>query len=200
MSRSVRLLLLTVLAATMVLGPASAANAFGVASFFAANCSAGHETCEKHGGTRAEETKAAQEEGLKKAAGHPNFGVTEFTVETTGVSPKAEPTATVTHLRTDVAPGVATNPEAVTECSIENFGNKEVAPGAFPPPNCPESELGKNEVVVYVPSAKADVPLSGKVYNLEPKSGLASEFGVALNLKPIVGLEVFAHTIIEGHI
>src|ERR1700740_1172000 len=171
MSRSVRLLLLTVLAATMVLGPASAANAFGVASFFAANCNATHETCKKHGGTKAEEVKAAEEEGFRQAGGHPNFGVTDFTVETTEVSPKPEPTATVTHLRTDVAPGVATNPEAMHQCTLEEFGTKEVAEGVFPAPTCkeagPESTvLGKNEAVVF--AGGFDVTLSGKVYDLKP--------------------------------
>jgi hypothetical protein len=202
MSRSVRLLLLATLALCMLALPASAANAFGVASFFAANCSAGHETCKKHGGTEKEEVEAAETEGFSEAGGHPNFGVTDFTVETEPVTPgPRKPTATVTHIRTDVAPGVATNPEAVTECEVKEFGTKEVAPetGAYPPPNCPESELGENEAVVYV-KGFGDVPLSGKVYNLKPENGLASEFGVALSLEPLGSPGLFAHTIIEGHI
>jgi hypothetical protein len=199
----VRLLLLGALALCMLAFPAAAANAFGVSSFFAANCNALHETCKKHGGTAAEEKKAAEEEGFTEAAGHPPFGVTDFTVETEPVTPgPLKPTATVTHIRTDVAPGLATNPEAVEECSPEKFGTKELAPGtgAFSAPTClPASELGKNEVTVYVEGV-GDVPLSGTVYNLEPANGLASEFGVAVSLEPLGKPGIFAHTLIEGHI
>src|SRR4029077_3534319 len=42
----------------------------------------------------------------------------------------------------------------------------------------------------------ADVPLSGKVYNLEQPTGMSSYFGVALQ----VGAGLFVHTFIEGHV
>jgi hypothetical protein len=145
----------------------------------------------------------AKHEGFTQAGGRVPFGVTDFKVLTTGNYPDKVPTSLVTHLRTDVAPGLATNPFAVPQCSLENFGNKETSPGsgAFGAPNCPESKIGTNEVTVWLgPEANTDAPLTGTVYNLQPEKGLASEFGVALNLKPILGVEVFAHTLIKGNV
>jgi len=42
--------------------------------------------------------------------------------------PVEVPTQTVKHIRTDVAPGLATNPEAIPKCSFAAF-NKEALPG-----------------------------------------------------------------------
>ncbi|HEX5851807.1 MAG TPA: hypothetical protein VFY36_01825 [Solirubrobacteraceae bacterium] len=46
------------------------------------------------------------------------------------------------------------------------------------------------------PGTFADVPLSGKVYNLEQPTGFSSYFGVALK----VGAGLYVHTFIEGHV
>jgi hypothetical protein len=135
----------------------------------------------------------AEKEGFTQAGGRVPFGVTDFKLATfeegkpetsPGSYPKKVPTSVVTHLRTDVAPGLATNPFAVTQCTLANFGNKEAVPGSgfYTAPNCPESKLGTNEATVYAGPAAKDVPLSGTVYNLEPETGLASEFGVALKI------------------
>ena len=84
----------------------------------------------------------------------------------------------------------------------------EVAKGAFLEPECAKgSEIGINHVVVFVPEAVskapggADVPLEGKVYNLEPGEGKwASKFGVAVSLAPLGKAGVFVHTIINGNV
>jgi hypothetical protein len=127
--------------------------------------------------------KEAEEEGFTQAGGRVPFGVTDFKILTTGKYPEKIPTSVVTHLRTDVAPGLATNPFAVTQCSLANFGNKEAIPGSgfYTAPKCAGSKLGTNEATVFAGPA-GDVPLSGVVYNLEPENGLASEFGVALEI------------------
>jgi hypothetical protein len=145
----------------------------------------------------------AKKEGFTQAGGRVPFGITDFKLQTTGSYPDKVPTSIATHLRTDVAPGLATNPFAVPQCSLANFGTTETSPGsgAFPPPKCAGSELGTNEVTVWLgPEVNADAPLSGTVYDLEPEEGLASEFGVAINLKPLLGVEVFAHTLIKGNV
>jgi hypothetical protein len=195
---------------------AQAALAPGIASFFAANCKVN--TCKKV--PPAEEKEKAEAEGFTQAGGHPNFGITDFTVNTEGEVPNAAPAGAasgsfVKHIRTDVAPGVATNPEAPLKCSFEELG-KEVAPGFFLAPTCAaESEIGVNNAVVWLgpkPSPEGgDLPLEGKVYNLIQPKGLASDFGVALKLpKPLTenlfkgtGLEkvqMYAHTLIEGNV
>ena len=201
MSRSVRLLLVAVLAMCMLAFPAVAAHAsFGIQSWFAANCNAAHEACEKHGGTEEEQIKFAKEEGFSQAGGRPPAGVTEFRVKTAaGGKPEGAP---VTHIRVDVAPGLSTDPQAVGECKPAEFGI-EVAKGVFTPPTCSaSSEIGINKAKVFI-EGLGEFPLEGSVFNLEPPKGRSSEFGVALELPEFITkskAKLFAHTLIEGNV
>jgi hypothetical protein len=204
------------LACVLVVFSASAAFAapeFGVERFFAGNCKTGFEACGeeqiKFGpftySLPKEPSKAeAEVGGYTQAAGHPAVGVTAFKINTIGDVPEAVPTGIVTHVRTDVAPGVSTNPEAVPKCTMAEFEGVQVAEGVFTPPTCnSETEIGVDKVVVYVPSSTPkDIPLEGKVYNLVQPNGLSSLFGVALELpEALTGHPgLVAHTFIEGHI
>src|SRR6201982_1593031 len=143
----VRFSLLAVLAGTMIAVPASSAQAeFGVESrgCFAANCKV--PTCSR-APKDDEEAAKAKVEGYSQAAGHPNFGITDFKLKRkviqTAPFEASAPEGNLKTLRVDVAPGVSTNPEVVTKCSVANFTGTELepAPGvhAFTPPNCPES-------------------------------------------------------------
>jgi hypothetical protein len=205
-----------------------AQGAFGVERFVAANCSEGHESCVEEAigpfSLPKEPSLAeAKEGGYTQAAGHPAFGITSFKINTVGTIPNAAPSGVVTHVRTDVAPGVSTNPEAVGKCSFAEYG-VEALPGSglFTEPKCSAaSEIGENKVIVYIGSAPSplggDLPLTGKVYNLVQPAGLASDFGVALPLpKPLTEAELnnifhgtqpeiekaqyWAHTLIEGSV
>ncbi len=145
----------------------------------------------------------AKEQGYTQAAGHPAYGITDFKVNTEGKLPNEVPVGVaehkvVDHVRTDVGLGVSTNPEAVAKCSMAKFdGNPkeaEAVPGSgfYAKPECSESGsentvIGFNKVTVYLgPNGAAhgasDLPLEGTVYNLEQPQGLASDFGVALEL------------------
>jgi hypothetical protein len=190
---SILTLAATVLVAVSV--PAAAQAAFGVEKFFAANCKAAFETCNKAEGTPAEEKAKAELEGFTQAAGHPNWGITDFKINTIGEAP----TGIVTHVRTDVAPGVSTNPEAVPKCTMAEFEGIEVAKGIFTPPACsPESEIGTNTVVVFTGK---DTTLTGKVYNLVQPKGRSSMFGVALGAAPLgAPAGTVVHTLIEGNV
>lgn len=189
-------------AAVGLFAPIAQGTSFGVEKFVAANCKAGHEACGEEGVTlkppyppltyslpkEASKTEA-EEDGYTQAAGHPPWGITAFDINTVGSFPNAAPTGVVTHVRTDVAPGVSTNPTAVPLCSAEEFGNKEAIPGTgfYPQPTCkPETEIGVNKVVVYTGTKPfpegGDLPLEGKVYNLVQPEGRSSDFGVALAL------------------
>jgi hypothetical protein len=185
---------------TAAIAPAAQAG-FGIAEWFAATCNAAHIGCKK--APPAEEVAKAHEEGYAKAGGHPDFGITDFRVNTNGAGePEGPP---VTHIRVDVAPGLSTDPQAVPECKPEEFGTKEAAPGsgAYPPPFCkPETIIGKNEVEVFAPPLKKVFKLTGTVYNLEPPVGRASSFGVAISLPvELTGVPgLFAHTLIEGSV
>jgi len=182
--------------------------AVGIEKFVATNCEVGFENCGEEilgpYGFPKEPTEAeALAQGYTQAGGHVPFGVTDFKVTSTGTLPEAVPTGVVSHVRTDVAPGLATSPSAVPQCTEEEFGTTEFAPGLglYPPSACkPETELGINEVIVYSTEAKKDIPLKGKVYNIVQRPGLASEFGVALDATNLGAPGLFAHTIIEGNV
>ena len=172
---------------------AALAKEFGVERFIAANCVQSHKACAEEPGTTYP-TEPSLSEAYTQAAGHPPWGVTTFKVNTEGEAfPRETPSGIatsgpVTHVRTDVAPGVSTDPEAVAKCSFEEFG-KEALPGSglFAEPKCSsESEIGENKVVVWLgpqpfPEPE-DLPLHGTAYNLVQPQGLASDFGVALEL------------------
>jgi hypothetical protein len=181
----------------------AAPEALGVESVFAGNCKPTFVNCNKAppGATPAEEVAKAEKEGYTQAAGHPAYGVTEFKVDSQVVQTvpfeAVAPTATVTHVRTDVGPGVSTNPEAVEKCSLADFGKTEAIPGTgfYTKSECKEnekggkkevrSEIGENKVVVIIepfPGFFENLSLAGKVYNLVQPTGLSSDFGVALKL------------------
>jgi hypothetical protein len=180
---------------------AQAATAFGPEILVAGNCTEAFKTCGSDPLTGPfafpkEPTEAeARVEGYNQAAGHPAWGITSFKVKTEGTLPNEVPAGLLTvgpvkHVRTDVGPGVSTNPEAVPLCTKEQFGENEAIPGSgfYPAPACkPESEIGVNQVTVYVGPNGAgpgvsDLPLEGIAYNVEQPQGVASVFGVALKL------------------
>jgi hypothetical protein len=167
--------------------------------------------------------KEAETEGFTQAGGRVPFGITDFKVFTVPGTeyPDKVPTSLVTHLRTDVAPGLATNPFAVPRCSLSEFGKELVAGTGFftePEAGCGKSKIGTNEVTVWLgPEANKDAPLSGSVYDLVPGEGekmangssLSSLYGVALEIKQALAealskgaikATVFVHTLIKGNV
>ncbi len=214
-------LLAPLLGAIFAASAPAAHGAVGIEKFVAANCSEGHEGCGETGTppftAPAEPSKVESEaEGYTQAGGHVPFGITDFKVTTTGDYAKGEavPTGAVTHVRTDVATGLATSPAAVPMCSAKEFGEEktaaEVAPGFFLPSSCkPETRIGENKVVVF--DGTGDLPLAGSVYNVEPPPGRSSDFGAALEFPkaftevvfkgtPLEKATLFAHTSIEGDV
>ncbi len=185
------LALLTAVLAILAAAPAGA-QAFGIEKLFAGNCKV--ESC----GTGAEDPNEehAISEGFRQAGGWVPYGVTDF---------KLEPSAdSVKSLRTDVAPGVVTNPEAVPKCSLKTFEATLAEPKEhlYTEPKCPEDTiLGVNRVKTLVPIAGkfVEVPLEGLVYNLDQPPGLASDYGVAISLAPL-GIPLYSHTFIEGSV
>lgn len=205
----VSLVALVVSASVAVAAPAAQA-AFGVESLFAGNCKV--EASVSHPCTAAS-TEAEHSELFTQAAGHPAIGVTDFTLnhfESGGVVfPEGFPGGSVKNIRTDVGPGESTNPEAVTKCSVVNFEGTAIEPvpglPAFSAPACPtSSEIGTNVVHVVFqvsPGVFKNYTLEGKMYNLEQPQGMASYFGIALSLQPVLGVPgAYVHTFLEGHI
>ena len=215
----------------VLLGAVFASSALAVAEvpvvekFVATNCKASAPACgqefkeerenpltteqEKYFEPKAEITPTeAKNEGETQAGGRVPFGVTDFKVLTVpgGEYSKGtvQPTLRITHIRTDVAPGLATNPFAVPMCTTAQFGTESVpgshlftAPSpAESPEGCGESEIGTQDATVFG-GALGDLALEGKVYDLVPggeetlENGqkLAALYGVALKLPvPISGI------------
>jgi hypothetical protein len=191
---------------------AQAAVPFGVEKFSAANCTAAYEGCAGEKTTvgpfeywTPKETTSTEEkiQGYTQATGHPAWGVTDFQANTEGTLPNEVPAGlaegkVVKHVRTDVGPGVSTNPEAVPKCTMKEFDasakEEEAVPssGFYPKPECKETGsestvIGVNKVTVYagpegVAPGVSDLPLEGTAYNVEQPQGVASVFGVALKL------------------
>ena len=159
--------------------------------------------------------KEAEEEGFTQAGGRVPFGVTDFLVASDGKAyPEKVPTAATTHIRTDVAPGLATNPFAVERCSLDGFRRWSTArrrsrrQGSFAAPDaeCEASEIGEQQATIYtgkLGEGAGDVPVEGLVYDLEPSEGetmrpggphLAALYGVAVELpKFLTEPELKAH-------
>ncbi len=222
----VSLVVLVVSAFALVAISAPAAQAsLGIDKFVGINCKVGHETCGEVAsggsdvfGSPLNETVEpkhgeSETEGYTQAAGHVPFGVTDFTVTHTGTfkEDNAIPTAVVTHVRVDVAPGLATSPANVPQCTMKEFGEAEVPVpgfGFYEAPTCetgggphetgPESTvIGEETATVYAGAAK-DVAISGVLYNLEPPKPPAKArsalYGAALKL-PIL----LTKTVLEAH-
>ncbi|HSZ70606.1 MAG TPA: hypothetical protein VK756_09610 [Solirubrobacteraceae bacterium] len=114
-----------------------------------------------------------------QAAGHPNFGITNFAFKTREVAVDArEPEGKVKDVRVDLPPGLAVNPEAVEACPetvIEKF-------------ECPAaSQVGEEEAIgtaelgfggLRALSIKTTVTEHFGVYNVQRKPGEAARFGV----------------------
>ncbi len=222
-----------------VLAPAAAQAAVGIEKLVAVNCGVGHEGCgqEATGKTDVlgtpvfvpkEPSKAESEaEGYTQAGGHVPFGITDFKLTTKGEPPAQEPEGVTTHIRTDVAAGLATSPSAVPMCTDEQFGAAEAVPGTgfYNAPTCSgETLIGEQNATVFAEGV-GDLALSGSVYNLEQSQGLAAEYGVALKLptpitkgilekafaekghplgepteKTLEEKQYYAHTLIEGNV
>src|ERR1700722_5714837 len=116
--------------ALATLGPAapSARAAFGVEKWEAGTCK--ESSCNIEG-------KDPAAEFYTQAAGHPNFGITDFAF-TSKKGLAEEPEGKVKDVRVDLPPGLAVNPEAVEPCPeavIEKF-------------ECPEkSKVGEDEAI-----------------------------------------------------
>ncbi|MGO9763048.1 MAG: hypothetical protein ACLP1Q_17490 [Solirubrobacteraceae bacterium] len=206
-------LVVSALALVALSAPAAQAS-LGIEKFVGINCKLGHETCGEAAsgtndvfGTPLNETAEpkigeSETEGYTQAAGHVPFGVTDFTVTHSGTfkEDNAIPSAVVTHVRVDVAPGLATSPANVPQCTTKEFGETEVPVpgfGFYAAPKCkaggkgphetgPESTvIGEETATVFAGPAK-DVVISGVLYNLEPPRPPAKArsalYGAALKL------------------
>ena len=141
---------------------AQAATGFGVETLVAGNCTATLRSVwlgRNHSGAWTRYTfpkeptpTEAKEQAYSQAAGHPPFGITAFKITTDGTFPNEVPAEgkVVKHVRTDVGPGVSTNPEAVAKCTMQAFDasakEEEAIPGTgfYPKSGMRRNRFGKH--------------------------------------------------------
>jgi hypothetical protein len=162
---SVAVAVLLALAAMLVAAfGASSASAITVPKWEAGTCVA--EGCKYSGSTS---------EYFTQAAGHPNFGVTDF--EFKGGTPRT--------IRVDLPPGLNVNPQAVPQCPKATFETNALL--------CASSAIGKSEVTSSI-LPFATLPFT--VYNLEPAAGEPALFGFRVEAV-LVNFNVYLETQIE---
>jgi hypothetical protein len=218
-----RIWVLALLTGVLFAGIVTAAQAsFGVEKFVAANCGKGHEECfngakEPEGTQKKQEEEAKEAGAFQQAGGFVPYGVTDFKLKTVNLGggillPEGAGGLGVKSVRTDVAPGVVTNPEAVPKCSMSTFEAKKIVPAKGLEPavylesECPtDTIVGVNRATTFFKNKKGElknIEVEGLVYNLEPPAGLASDYGVAIDIEKLAetGFPVFSHSFIEGSV
>jgi hypothetical protein len=112
---------------------------------------------------------------FEQAAGHPNWGFTQFIVKH-GPAPMEAPVGELKTVRVDLPVGLSVNPEATPRCSLTVF---KAGAGGCPP----KSKVGESFVTAVGPLGPID-PIPGvtqvAVYNVEPVPGEAARFGLEL--------------------
>jgi hypothetical protein len=187
---------LLVLAAALfvfALGASNAQGAFGIAKWEALTCAENEDSPENFGEidigfppAPAAEQCTSETEGkwFTQAAGHPDFGITDFTLNTFSGAPFVNfPEGFIKEIVVDTPEGLGVNPEATTaKCTVEELS-------AEPAPTCsPLSLVGSAYLSVAAqgppctapplpveacPVARAKLP----VYNLVPFDGVPSMVG-----------------------
>jgi hypothetical protein len=145
---------------------ASSASAIGIGNFEAGTCSAPGCT---YGG--------APSEFFAQAAGHPPDGVTDFSVN-------VENSDQVKRVKVELPQGLNVNPQAVPQCSIEDFQNDACAA---------DTQVGVSKVVS---SLAPFLPIEADVYDLVPNQGEPGLFGFHAKLE-ILGIGVSEFVYLE---
>jgi hypothetical protein len=114
-----------------------------------------------------------------QAAGHPNFGVTDFSVGVSGGNQ-------VKQVQVQLPPGLNVSPNAVHQCPIEKFQGDECGS---------DSEVGKSWVTSSALPLPVQLPFS--VYDLVPKEGEPGLFAFHVSVPLLISEFVYLETQIE---
>jgi len=190
--------LLVVLAMALVAAAAApAANAaFGIAKWESLTCKENVDTPVLGEGPIVGAPPLAQDPGqctsetpekwYTQASGHPNFGITDFTLntfETPGAI--GFPEGFVKEIVVDTPEGLSVNPEAADQCTTSELATATCPPSAL---------VGVNYLTVAAQSPPCTAPVPGKclnaraalpVYNLVPFGGVPSMVGFLTQSGPV---------------
>jgi hypothetical protein len=106
------------------------------------------------------------------------------------------PVGLARNILVDLPPGVAGNPTAVEQCTLEQFGT---SPNECPP----SSQVGVSRLRLYIALSSTNLNYVYPVYNLEPRAGFTAEFGIpdiATGIADSVGvsIRIFAKARTDG--
>jgi hypothetical protein len=112
-----------------------------------------------------------------QAAGHPNFGFTQFIVAHTTTLPGLieTPAGTLKDIRVDLPVGLSVNPQATEQCGLPEFESETCKPTAA---------VGTSAITTSLGGVVAP-PVSAVVYNLVPASGEPALFGFRVLGNPV---------------
>ncbi len=153
--RAAPALCLAITVLTLALAAPAAHAAFGVQSFVAGVCSGTPPL-----GKAITQPQEYCPTYYTLAGGHPDYGVTAFTINTTN----GVPDGTLRDVRVDLPPGLVPDPQAIPQCTETQFQSSA----------CPsDSQVGEVDLQAY--------PVGGfvnrfKLYNMVPPSGTPAEF------------------------
>jgi hypothetical protein len=118
---------------------------------------------------------ATPDQFFETAAGHPQWGFTQFIVRS-----EPAPVGELKTVRVDLPVGLSVNPGATEQCPLVKF--------EADPATCPlDSKVGVSIVTAALPILGTELPpLKADVYNVEPVQGEAARFGLEL-----AGNEIF---------
>jgi hypothetical protein len=125
-----------------------------------------------------------------QAAGHPDFGITDFRFSAVKVAPEhEEPTGKVKDVRVDLPPGLAVNPEATEQCTEAQLDEFKCPAG---------SQVGEDEALGTATALELlhlglTVTEHFPVYNMQRKPGEPARFGVEVNSPTLETLATLGH-------
>lgn len=168
-SRSRRALVAAAATMTCAIAPTAARADFGVAKFDAGTCALNSEP--------APECARDSDPSFwyTQAAGHPQWGITDFAFNTTGAL--ATPDGNVKDVHVDLPVGLSVNPEATPKCTTAQLEAQA----------CPaNSAVGTNYITTVSGVIKA--PVATTVYNMVQPEGMPARFGMTV---PLVGGQIY---------
>jgi hypothetical protein len=169
--------LITVALAAVAL-PAVAQAALTIKKWEAGTCT--ESTCTDEGPDSAFYTQAA---------GHPDFGITDFEFNYREALVKKTPEGKVKDVRVDLPPGLAVNPEATGQCKEEELNELK----------CPEAtRVGEDEATGT--AAGLTFTEHFNVYNMVRKAGEPARFAVELKSTALALAGLQGHIYLEGGI
>ena len=127
-----------------------------------------------------------------QAAGHPEWGITGFELNSSGGVPEGE----LKRIRVDVPPGLAADPQAPTStCSKTQFESD----AKLCPSGSLVGEVEMKALVELVPGLPIALPtLTGQVYNLPLEPGRPLLFGITV--EPLAPLVAPVKLMLVGHL